>query len=137
MTVMNNHCMNNAKPFSIDEIGAARNAFLQYEPVKQVELLSVMPTDEAVGILSHCSITHVQDLLCDLDAQGHQLLASQYARQLGMVCTKPKSPETQSFVAGKDKVCTQHSIWNRVKQRIGWVIPVAVIGVVSGMFIPK
>ncbi|MBF8999250.1 MULTISPECIES: magnesium transporter [Vibrio] len=133
MTVMNNHCMNNAKPFSIDEIGAARNAFLQYEPVKQVELLSVMPTDEAVGILSHCSITHVQDLLCDLDAQGHKTLAHQYAKQLGMVYAERK-PIGRSDSEQKEER-DELSIWHRVKQRVGWVIPVALVGVVSGIFI--
>ena len=49
MTVMSNTYIENNLHFSSEEIGAARNAFLQYEQQQQVHLLTVMPIEEAVA----------------------------------------------------------------------------------------
>ncbi|OOE85677.1 hypothetical protein BZG73_07360 [Salinivibrio siamensis] len=83
MTVMNN-AFTEPTTFSTSEIVAARNAFLQYELNKQVELLTVMPHEECMAVLGHCSVAHVHQLLERLYAQGHQRLAHQYALSLGM-----------------------------------------------------
>ncbi|OOE33518.1 hypothetical protein BZG13_12360 [Salinivibrio sp. ML323] len=84
MTVMNN-TFTEPTAFSTSEIVAARNAFLQYDLNKQVELLTVMPHEECMAVLGHCSVTHVHQLLERLNAQGHQRLANKYARCLGMI----------------------------------------------------
>ncbi|MPS30996.1 MULTISPECIES: hypothetical protein [unclassified Salinivibrio] len=83
MTVMNN-AFTEPTTFSRSEIVAARNAFLQYELNKQVELLTVMPHEECMAVLGHCSVAHVHQLLERLYAQGHQRLAHQYALSLGV-----------------------------------------------------
>ena len=125
MTVMNNQCMNYVEPFSLDEIGAARNAFLKYESVKQVQLLAVMPIEEAVAILHNCTIGHVQTLLRELDREGHDKLARHYAHQLGLIHSEAET--------AKDYLNT--SVYEHVKQRIGWIISLALLGIVSGMII--
>ncbi|OOE89393.1 hypothetical protein [Salinivibrio sharmensis] len=84
MTVMNNP-FTEPTTFSTSEIVAARNAFLQYELNKQVELLTVMPHEECMAVLGHCSVAHVHQLLERLYAQGHQRLAHQYALSLGVM----------------------------------------------------
>lgn len=53
MTVMNNTFIETTPNFSEVEIGAARNAFLKYDQEQQLYLLTIMPIDEAVGILKH------------------------------------------------------------------------------------
>ncbi|WBA10370.1 hypothetical protein [Salinivibrio kushneri] len=84
MTVMNNP-FTESTTFSTSEIVAARNAFLQYEINKQVELLTVMPHEECMAVLGHCSVAHVHQLLDELNQQGHQHQANQYAHCLGLV----------------------------------------------------
>lgn len=87
MTVMNNTSDNTAT-FSTSEIVAARNAFLQYELTRQAELLTVMPIEESMGVLRHCSVAHVQHLLDILGEEGHQRQADEYAHRLGVIPSK-------------------------------------------------
>lgn len=85
MTVMSNTFIQPACPYSVDEIGAATNAFLQYEEQQQVHLLTVMPEDEAVGILSNCSVSYVQYLLGQMSENGFEQRAKQFTKLLGFV----------------------------------------------------
>ncbi|SIO36712.1 hypothetical protein [Salinivibrio sp. ES.052] len=101
MTVMNN-TFNYTATFSTTEIVAARNAFLQYDFDKQVALLTVMPIDESMGVMHHCSVVHVQHLLEALREQGHQRQADDYAHRLGLV-----SPE-ESFASRLLDTYSQH-----------------------------
>ncbi|MEF1342306.1 magnesium transporter, partial [Vibrio rotiferianus] len=84
MTVMNNTFIETTPNFSEVEIGAARNAFLQYEQEQQLHLLTIMPIDEAVGILQHCSVGYVNSLIAQLEQAGHDKRARHYAHQLGL-----------------------------------------------------
>ncbi|EGR0642527.1 magnesium transporter [Vibrio parahaemolyticus] len=92
MTVMNNTFIETTPNFSEVEIGAARNAFLKYDQEQQLHLLTIMPIDEAVGILKHCSVGYVNSLMSQLE---------------------------------------------HVKQRIGWIIALALLGIVSGLIIAQ
>lgn len=125
MAVMNDQCIDYIEPMSFDDIGAARNAFLQFESIKQVQLLSVMPIEEVVAILNRCSVEHVQSLLRELEREGHDKLARHYAHQLGMIHSEAETT--------KDYLTT--SVLEHVKQRIGWIISLALLGIVSGMII--
>ncbi|WCE29177.1 hypothetical protein [Vibrio sp. SCSIO 43137] len=82
---MSNTFIRPARPYSVDEIGAATNAFLQYEEEQQVHLLTVMPEDEAVGILSNCSVSYVQYLLGQMSKNGFEQRAKQFTKLLGFV----------------------------------------------------
>ncbi|HAS61947.1 MAG TPA: Mg2+ transporter mgtE [Vibrio sp.] len=127
MTVMNNIYMENSANFSIEEIGAARNAFLKYEQTQQVHLLTVMPIEEAVAILQHCSLGYVQQLISQLELQGEDKLARHYAYQLGLIYSE--AMPSQSYLAT--------SVLEHVKQRIGWIIGLALMGIVSGLIIAQ
>lgn len=126
MTVMNN-TFDYATAFSTAEIVAARNAFLQYDIDKQVELLTVMPVEESMGILHHCSVAHVQHLLNALDAQGFDREAREYANHLGFIHSEAE-PARSYLSTG---------VFAHVKQRIGWVVGLALLGIVSGMIIAQ
>ncbi|WP_038173890.1 magnesium transporter [Vibrio pacinii] len=127
MTVMNNTYIENNQHFSQQEIGAARNAFLQYEQNQQVHLLTVMPVEEAVAILNHCSIGYVQQLISALEHEGHDKQARHYAHQLGFIHSEVET--SSSYL--------ETSVLEHVKQRIGWIIALALLGIVSGLIIAQ
>jgi len=127
MTVMSNTYIENTPHFSQEEIGAARNAFLQYEQAQQVHLLTVMPVEEAVGILHHCSVGYVQQLISALELDGYDKLARHYAHQLGFIHSEVET--SSSYL--------DTSVIEHVKQRIGWIIALALLGIVSGLIIAQ
>ncbi|WP_260259857.1 magnesium transporter [Vibrio intestinalis] len=127
MTVMNNIYMENSANFSLEEIGAARKAFLQYDQTHQVHLLTVMPIEEAVGILHHCSLGYVQQLLSLLEENGQEKLARHYAHQLGLIYSEANV--SASYLTT--------SVMDHVKQRIGWIVALALLGIVSGLIIAQ
>ncbi len=125
MTVMNNYYIENNAYFSQEEIGAARNAFLQYDEQTQVHLLTVMPIDEAVAILHHCSVGYVQHLRNLLDKEDHDKRARHYAHRLGFIHSEVET--SHSYL--------NTSVMEHVKHRIGWIISLALLGIVSGLII--
>ncbi|WP_391089124.1 magnesium transporter [Vibrio sp. NH-UV-68] len=127
MTVMSNTYIENNQHFSQQEIGAARNAFLQYEQNQQVHLLTVMPVEEAVAILNHCSIGYVQQLISALEHEGYDKQARHYAHQLGFIHSEVET--SSSYL--------ETSVLEHVKQRIGWIIALALLGIVSGLIIAQ
>ncbi|GLT18471.1 hypothetical protein GCM10007938_22500 [Vibrio zhanjiangensis] len=127
MKVMNNAYIENTHYFSDQEIGAARNAFLQYEQDKQVYLLTVMQLEEAVAILQHCSVGYVQQLIAMLENDGYDKLARHYAHRLGFIHSEVET--TGGYL--------NTSVLEHVKQRIGWIISLALLGIVSGLIISQ
>ncbi|GLO61775.1 hypothetical protein MACH09_22830 [Vibrio sp. MACH09] len=127
MTVMNNIFIETACPYSNDEIGAAKNAFLKYEEQQQVHLLSVMPIEQAVGILENCSVNYVQHLIQQLELTGFDKRARHYAHQLGFIRSEAET--------AKGYLTT--GVLEHVKQRVGWIVMLALLGIVSGMIIAQ
>ncbi|WP_117233660.1 magnesium transporter [Vibrio maerlii] len=125
MTVLTNNYINDSQLFSFEEIGAARNAFLQYELSKQIQLLTVMPIEEAVAIMSQCSVSLVQEWINELELTGHDKRARHFAHQLGFIHSEAEP--TRGYL--------QTSVMEHVKQRIGWIISLALLGIVSGLII--
>ncbi|EKY4139633.1 magnesium transporter [Vibrio parahaemolyticus] len=112
MTVMNNTFIETTPNFSEVEIGAARNAFLKYDQEQQLHLLTIMPIDEAVGILKHCSVGYVNSLMSQLEHAGHDKRARHYAHQLGLHVSEVDTPDGYLSTG----------VLEHVKQRIGWII---------------
>ncbi|ELA9193433.1 magnesium transporter [Vibrio parahaemolyticus] len=127
MTVMNNTFIETTPNFSEVEIGAARNAFLKYDQEQQLHLLTIMPIDEAVGILKHCSVGHVNSLMSQLEHAGHDKRARHYAHQLGLHVSEVDTPDGYLSTG----------VLEHVKQRIGWIIALALLGIVSGLIIAQ
>lgn len=127
MTVMSNSFIETVGLYSNDEIGAARNAFLQYEEQQQVHLLTVMPIEEAVGILENCSVNYVQHLIQQLELEGFDKRARHYAHQLGFIRSEAET--------AKGYLST--GVMEHVKQRVGWIVMLALLGIVSGFIIAQ
>ncbi|TON87901.1 Mg2+ transporter mgtE [Vibrio parahaemolyticus] len=127
MTVMNNTFIETTPNFSEVEIGAARNAFLKYDQEQQLHLLTIMPIDEAVGILKHCSVGYVNSLMSQLEYAGHDKRARHYAHQLGLHVSEVDTPDGYLSTG----------VLEHVKQRIGWIIALALLGIVSGLIIAQ
>lgn len=127
MTVMNNTFIETTPNFSEVEIGAARNAFLKYDQEQQLHLLTIMPIDEAVGILKHCSVVYVNSLMSQLEHAGHDKRARHYAHQLGLHVSEVDTPDGYLSTG----------VLEHVKQRIGWIIALALLGIVSGLIIAQ
>ncbi|TPA37320.1 magnesium transporter [Vibrio parahaemolyticus] len=127
MTVMNNTFIETTPNFSEVEIGAARNAFLKYDQEQQLHLLTIMPIDEAVGILKHCSVGYVNSLMSQLEHTGHDKRARHYAHQLGLHVSEVDTPDGYLSTG----------VLEHVKQRIGWIIALALLGIVSGLIIAQ
>ncbi|EGR3131472.1 magnesium transporter [Vibrio parahaemolyticus] len=127
MTVMNNTFIETTLNFSEVEIGAARNAFLKYDQEQQLHLLTIMPIDEAVGILKHCSVGYVNSLMSQLEHAGHDKRARHYAHQLGLHVSEVDTPDGYLSTG----------VVEHVKQRIGWIIALALLGIVSGLIIAQ
>ncbi|MDN3698988.1 MULTISPECIES: magnesium transporter [Vibrio] len=127
MTVMNNIFQHHNTHFSNAEISAATNAFLQYEQSHQIHLLTVMSIEEAVGVLNHCTVGYVQELLSLLELEGYDKRARHYAHQLGFI--RSEAETTQGYLAT--------SVLEHVKQRVGWIVILALFGIISGLIIAQ
>ncbi|USD64785.1 magnesium transporter [Vibrio sp. SCSIO 43136] len=113
--------------FSADEIGAAHSAFLQYDKETQLHLLGVMPIEEAVEILHNCKVSDVHWFLDQLEAQGSNKRARHYAMQLGLNFSEAET--------AKDYLST--SVIAHFRQRVGWIVALALLGIVSGLIIAQ
>ncbi|KJY80205.1 magnesium transporter [Vibrio nigripulchritudo] len=116
-----------APHFSDAEISAAYGAFLQYEQAQQVHLLTVMPIEEAVYVLAMCPIKHVHILLQRLEEKGYDLRARHYAVQLGLI--RSEAETTKGYLST--------GVFEHFRQRVGWILALALLGIVSGLIIAQ
>ncbi|MFL7025308.1 magnesium transporter [Enterovibrio norvegicus] len=107
------------------EIEAAKNAFLIHSGEDRIRLLSVMPVAEAIGVLNCCPLGLVRKLLDDLAETGDAIRVRQIATGLGLINSEVEP----------DGDYLTNSVMSHVRQRIGWIIGLALLGVVSGLII--
>ncbi|MEZ9526213.1 magnesium transporter [Enterovibrio norvegicus] len=107
------------------EIEAAKNAFLVHSGEDRIRLLSVMPIPEAIGVLNCCPLGLVRKLLDDLAETGDAIRVRQIATGLGLINSEVEP----------DGDYLTNSVMSHVRQRIGWIIGLALLGVVSGLII--
>jgi len=127
MTVMNNTLTSIEHLFTENDIRAVTNAFKQYEPSQQLHLLTVMPIEEAVMVLTRCPLSKIQQLLRQLEEQGFEKRARHFAHQLGLIHSEVEP--TQGYLTT--------GVFEHVRQRIGWIIALALLGIVSGLIIAQ
>ncbi|PSV11491.1 magnesium transporter [Photobacterium leiognathi] len=104
---------------------AVRNAFLKYDLDEQAQLLVKMPVSDALAMLHECPLRHVQILLDRLDELKQEVRARQLASGLGLISSEVEP-------AGH---YLENSVFNHVKERIGWIVGLALMGIVSGLII--
>ena len=108
-----------------NDVLAARNAFLKYDIDEQAKLLVKMPISEAIAILSEMPLRHVQTLLDLLDEMDEEVCMRHLANGLGLICSEAEP-------AGH---YLQNSVFSHVRERIGWIVGLALLGIVSGLII--
>ncbi|PSV36896.1 Mg2+ transporter mgtE [Photobacterium sp. GB-27] len=125
MAVMNYAAFSATTHIAQKEALAVRNAFLKYDLVEQAQLLAKMPVVEALAMLQECPLRHVQILLDRLDELEEDIRARQLASGLGLICSEVE-PSGHYL---------ENSVLNHVKERIGWIVGLALMGIVSGLII--
>ena len=111
--------------FAQRDILAVRNAFLKYSDDEQAALLVKMPLAEAIAVLHEIPLRHVQSLLDKLDERGEEVCMRHLASGLGLICSEAEP-------AGH---YLQNSVFSHVRERIGWIVGLALLGIVSGLII--
>ena len=127
MTVMNNTFLSIEALYSEQDIQAVSNAFQQYGREQQVRLLNCMPLEDAVLVLGQCSLSTIQALLSELEEQGFEKRSRHLAHQLGLIYSEVE-PQQGYLSTG---------VLSHVRQRIGWIISLALLGIVSGLIIAQ
>ncbi|UTT83988.1 magnesium transporter [Vibrio pelagius] len=127
MTVMNNTFLSIEALYTERDIQAVSRAFQQHTREQQVDLLNRMPLEGAVLVLGQCSLSVIQALLSELEEQGHEKRSRHLAHQLGLIYSEVE-PQQGYFTTG---------VMSHVRQRIGWIIALALLGIVSGLIIAQ
>lgn len=127
MMVMNNTFLSIEALYSERDIQAVSSAFQQYTREQQVDLLNRMPLEDAVLVLGQCSLSVIQALLSELEEQGFEKRSRHLAHQLGLIYSEVE-PQQGYLTTG---------VMSHVRQRIGWIIALALLGIVSGLIIAQ
>jgi len=127
MTVMNNTFLSIEALYTERDIQAVSRAFQQHTREQQVDLLNRMPLEDAVLVLGQCSLRVIQALLSELEEQGHEKRSRHLAHQLGLIYSEVE-PQQGYLTTG---------IMSHVRQRIGWIVALALLGIVSGLIIAQ
>ncbi|WP_318475096.1 magnesium transporter [Photobacterium leiognathi] len=125
MAVMNDAVFAATTQIAHKDALAVRNAFLKYDLDEQAQLLVKMPVSDALAMLHECPLRHVQILLDRLDELKQEVRARQLASGLGLISSEVEP-------AGH---YLENSVLNHVKERIGWIVGLALMGIVSGLII--
>ncbi|WP_434138234.1 magnesium transporter [Photobacterium leiognathi] len=125
MAVMNDAVFAATTQIAHKDALAVRNAFLKYDLDEQAQLLVKMPVSDALAILHECPLRHVQILLDRLDELKQEVRARQLASGLGLISSEVEP--TGHYL--------ENSVLNHVKERIGWIVGLALMGIVSGLII--
>ncbi|WP_318517656.1 magnesium transporter [Photobacterium leiognathi] len=125
MAVMNDAVFAATTQIAHKDALAVRNAFLKYDLDEQAQLLVKMPVSDALAMLHECPLRHVQILLDRLNELKQEVRARQLASGLGLISSEVEP-------AGH---YLENSVFNHVKERIGWIVGLALMGIVSGLII--
>ncbi|WP_318518944.1 magnesium transporter [Photobacterium leiognathi] len=125
MAVMNDAVFAATTQIAQKDALAVRNAFLKYDLDEQAQLLVKMPVLDALAMLHECPLRHVQILLDRLNELKQEVRARQIASGLGLISSEVEP--TGHYL--------ENSVLNHVKERIGWIVGLALMGIVSGLII--
>lgn len=101
--------------------------FVHSSDDRQLQFLMLNDVEHCVFVLQHCPHGQVQHLLEELETLGHDKKVRYIAMQLGIIHSEAET--------NRDYLTT--SVGEHVFQRIGWIITLALLGIVSGLIIAK
>ena len=101
--------------------------FLDFDDQQQIEYLVTGDIEHVINVLQHCPHGQVQHLIEQLELIGHSKRARHIAVQLGIILSEAET--------NRDYLTT--SVSEHVLQRIGWIVTLALLGIVSGLIIAQ
>ena len=101
--------------------------FLDLDDQQQIEYLVTGDIEHVINVLQHCPHGQVQHLIEQLELIGHSKRARHIAVQLGIILSEAET--------NRDYLTT--SVSEHVLQRIGWIVTLALLGIVSGLIIAQ
>ena len=103
-------------------------AFMRFLSLKEkAEFIIGLTLSQANDVLSGCPLREVQDILELLEDSEHEVRARQISMGLGLI-----SSEVEPVGEYLD-----NSVMSHVRERIGWIIGLALMGIVSGLIIAR
>ncbi|MCW7555438.1 magnesium transporter [Endozoicomonas gorgoniicola] len=103
-------------------------AFMRYLSLKEkAEFIIGLTLSQANDVLSGCPLREVQDILELLEDSEYEVRARQISMGLGLI-----SSEVEPVGEYLD-----NSVMSHVRERIGWIIGLALMGIVSGLIISR
>jgi len=104
---------------------ATINQFLKEDINTQARLLTQIPIPDAIRLLHDLPLRQVQTLLDLLDEIGEEVRGRHLACGLGLLCSEAEP-------AGH---YLTNSVLSHVRERVGWIVGLALLGIVSGLII--
>ena len=103
-------------------------AFMRYLSLKEkAEFIIGLTLNQANDVLSGCPLREVQDILELLEDSEHEVRARQISMGLGLISSEVEP-------AGE---YLDNSVMSHVRERIGWIVGLALMGIVSGLIIAR
>lgn len=104
---------------------ATINQFLKEDINTQARLLTQIPIPDATTLLHDLPLRQIQRLLDLLDEIGEEVRGRHLACGLGLLCSEVEP-------AGH---YLKNSVLSHVRERVGWIVGLALLGIVSGLII--
>lgn len=101
--------------------------FISLDDEEKIRILRILCVEESVKILSELSISKVQKIIQKIEAKGLDSLASHLSHQLGFIHSE----------AEPDHDYLTTTVIEHVKERVGWIVMLALLGIVSGVIISQ
>ena len=105
----------------------AMKTLRRLELVQQAYFISALTLEQAQELLSELPFRHVQDILEQLENSGHELRARELSAAFGIMISA--SGNTQDYL--------EAGVLEHVKARLGWIVSLSLLGIVSGMIVAE
>ena len=123
MAVTNLHLVSESEFDTAQAVSFMRTLSLE----EKAEFVIGLTLSQANNVLAECPLREVQDVLELLEDSEHEIRARQISMGLGLISSEVEP-------AGE---YLDNSVMSHVRERIGWIVGLALMGIVSGLIIAR
>lgn len=123
MAVTNLHLVSESEFDTAQAVSFMRTLNLE----EKAEFIVGLTLSQANDVLAECPLREVQDVLELLEDSEHEIRARQISMGLGLISSEVEP-------AGE---YLDNSVMSHVRERIGWIVGLALMGIVSGLIIAR
>ncbi|AMO58782.1 magnesium transporter [Endozoicomonas montiporae] len=123
MAVTNLHLVSESEFDTAQALSFMRSLSLE----EKAEFIIGLTLSQANSVLAECPLREVQDILELLEDSEHEIRARQISMGLGLISSEVEP-------AGE---YLDNSVMSHVRERIGWIVGLALMGIVSGLIIAR